>query len=207
MKLSILIPIICLTFISCNKTDNGNVNHSSSQPYQEDRVEVSIFDDTAHVNLDTLIGCFDGNKMDTLICEGIDSCTVRLYSTSGKIKPLQIDNVFGVFVLPEGDLDGNGTDDFGIRTEGFMGNWRDYSVYTLGQDGNWKYLIPPIIVYAKDFYEILSMGKDVVNQSKQKGYVDVRFSSWRNDEIYIVDTIIKVNPQPLNKLEEIGVIY
>lgn len=207
MKKAIVFPIICLAFIACNNTDKGNVDNGSYEPYQEERVGESVYDDMAHVNLDTLIGCFDGKKIDTLICEAIDSCTVRLYSTSGRIMPLQIDNVFGVFVLTEGDLDGNGTDEFGVRTEGFMGNWRDYSVYTLGKDGNWKYLIPPIIVHADDFYETLSCGTNVVMQSEQKGYVDVHFSSWRNDEICLVDTVIKVNPQPLDKLDEIEFIH
>ena len=170
--------------------DKGYENHGANHTYQE---KFPVYDDTAHVNLDTLIGRYDGTKIDTLICKGIDSCTVRIYSLSGKIKPLQIDNVFGVFILPEGDLDGNGTDEFGIRTEGHMGNWRDYSVYTLGQDGNWKYLIPPINVFATDFYETLSNGEDVVKPSIQKGYVDVRYSSWRNDSICIIDTNIEVN--------------
>ena len=205
MRRILSILFILMTFICCNKSNKGSETPSRNNPTSLETPGTSVYDDTAHVNLDTLVGCFMDHQEDTLICKGIDSCTVRIYSASNRIKPLQIDNVFGIFVVKEGDLDGNGTDEIGIRTEGFIGNWRDYNVYTY-RKGTWELLIPPVIVYATDFYETLSKGEDVVKPSKQNGYVDVRFSSWRNDDICLVDTVMKVNPQPLEKRGEIGVI-
>lgn len=212
-RLSVIVVLIAsaiLALIGCNKSGNNSTIKGADSPGHNistvlETPGTSVYDDTAHVNLDTLVGCFVSNQEDTLICKGIDSCTVRIYSASNRIKPLQIDNVFGIFVVEEGDLDGNGTDEIGIRTEGFMGNWRDYNVFTCIK-GIWELLIPPVIVYDTDFYETLSRGEDVVKPSKQKGYIDVRFSSWRNDDICLVDTVIKVKPQPWEKRKDIGVI-
>lgn len=206
MKQILSIFFIGMTLIGCEKSKNDSETHGHPIPTALEQPGATVYDDSAHVNLDTLVGCFMGNREDTLICKGIDSCTVEIRSVSNRIRPLQIDNVWGIFVVQEGDLDGDGTDEIGIRTEGFMGNWRDYNVYTY-RKGSWNLLIPPVIVYATDFYETLSQGEGVVKPSKKKGYVDVCFSSWRNDDICLVDTVIKVNPQPLEKREEIGVIY
>ena len=205
MKNLISIAYASLFLMACTNSSKNDARGSSNYKYLDDTKEARFYDDTAHVNLDTIVGNYTGLNTDTLICEAIDSCTVRIKSLTVNVSPLQFDEVFGVFVVQEGDLDGDGTEEIGVRTEGSEGNWRDYNVYTI-KAGAWNYLIPPIILHSSDFYGTLSQGKDVVRPSKRKGYVDIKFNRWQNESICLIDTIMRVNPQPLEKRGEMGFI-
>ena len=149
---------------------------------------------------DTLIGNFNGLEIDTLIAEPIDTTINRglwhwrINSASGTIASMTIKGRFDVKFTTEGDLDGNGTDEFGIRSEKESGTWDSYMVYTY-QENEWKYLIQPIWTYSTHFYETLNNGADVVQPTNQKGMVKVRFSDIRNDDFCIIDTLIRINSQ------------
>lgn len=79
---------------------------------------------------DTLIGKFNGIEIDTLICEPIDSLSPiedgtyggchyewKVYSTNGTVKDLIVGNTIGIDFIKEGDLDGNGTEEWGYITQ------------------------------------------------------------------------------------------
>lgn len=206
-KYVINIVFLGLILISCDKHNKGINVCERAEPNCQENDSDSICDFVSQVNIDTLIGHFRCFQLDTLICKGYDNRTVRIFSPSNNIGSLTIKQVYGIYIVKEGDLDNNGTEEIGIRTEDDMGHWREYSVYTINKEGNWMYLIPPIITYSFDFYQTLSKGKDVVKPSKKKRFVDVKFSRFQDDDICLLDTTIKVNPQPLDKLEEIGEIY
>lgn len=146
---------------------------------------------------DTVIGNFDGNSIDTLIAEPIDTTidrslwTWRIYGKSNTVNTLILSQRFIVSLIHEGDLDGNGTDEFGVRRETDAGTWDNYCVYTYDK-GEWKYLIKPIWTYSEHFYTDLNKGADVVERANQSGYVTVRFSDIRNDNFCIVDTLIRI---------------
>ena len=99
-------------------------------------------------------------------------------------------------MIQEGDLDGNGKDEFGIRRESDAGTWDNYYIYTF-QNGEWKYLIEPIWTYSNYFYTELNKGIDVVETANQSDFVRVRFSDIRNYSFYIVDTLMHIAPQSI----------
>lgn len=151
---------------------------------------------------DTIIGNFAGNDIDTLIAEPIDTTTDcslwnwRIYSKNNAFDTLILSQRFIVKLIQEGDLDGNGTEEFGVRREIEAGTWDNYCVYTYDK-GEWKYLIEPIWTYSDHFYTDMNKGADVVERTNQSGYVTVRFSDIRNDDFCIVDTLIPIAPHSL----------
>lgn len=148
---------------------------------------------------DSIIGKFNGNNIDTLIAEPIETTidrslwNWRIYGKNNTVDTLILSQRFTVRLIQEGDLDGNGTDEFGVRREADAGTWDNYCVYTFDKD-EWKYLIKPIWTYSDHFYIDMNKGADVVERAKQSGYVTVRFSDIRNDEFCIVDTLIPIAP-------------
>ena len=156
---------------------------------------------------DTIIGKFDGNSIDTLIAEPIDTTidrslwSWRIYGKSNTADTLILLQRFIVRLIQEGDLDGNGTDEFGVRRETDAGTWDNYCVYTYDK-GEWKYLIKPIWTYSDHFYTDMNKGVDVVERANQSDYVTVRFSDIRNDDFCIVDTLIRLAPYSIPKQEQ-----
>lgn len=69
------------------------------------------------------MGILNGRGIDTLIAEPIgekDSVWYfkwRVFTKNNSVKPLIIDNTIGIHFVYEGDLDGNGTDEWGYVTE------------------------------------------------------------------------------------------
>lgn len=175
-----IISILSLCFIGCK--ENHKVENDPLAQYRN-----------------TLIGNFDGVHIDTLIAEPIDTtidCSLwnwQIYGKNGTVDTLTLSQRFTVRLIQEGDLDGNGTDEFGIRREAEAGTWDNYCVYTY-DNGEWKYLIEPIWTYSTHFYTDLNECKDVVEPTNQSGLVRVRFSDIHNDDFCIVDTLIPITP-------------
>ena len=155
---------------------------------------------------DTIIGNFNGNNIDTLIAEPIDTTvdrslrTWRIYGKNNTVDTLILSQRFAVRLIQEGDLDGNGTDEFGIRREAEAGTWDNYCVYTYDK-GEWKYLINPIWTYSDHYYTDLNNGNDVVESTNHPDLVRVRFSDIRNDDFCIVDTLIPIAPHTIPSQE------
>lgn len=125
-----IISILSLCFTGCE--ESHKVNNDPLAQYR-----------------DTLIGNFDGVHIDTLIAEPLDTTidrslwSWRIYGKSNTVDTLILSQRFIVRLIQEGDLDGNGTDEFGVRRETDAGTWDNYCVYTYDK-GEWKYLIEPI---------------------------------------------------------------
>lgn len=147
--------------------------------------------------IDTIVGRFNGVDIDTLIYEPIDTTKKRayldwrIYNKNNTVDTLILTQRFSVTMIQEGDLDENGTDEFGVRREAESGTWDNYFVYTY-DNGEWKYLIEPIWTYSDHFYTDLNNGTDVVKRANQSGYVTVRLSNIRNDNFCIIDTLLPI---------------
>lgn len=130
---------------------------------------------------DTLIGKFNGINIDTLIAEPIDTTKERamwdwiIYSKQNSVDTLILTQRFSVKMIQEGDLDGNGTDEFGIRREVEQGTWDSYFIYSYN-NGKWQYLINPIWTYSTHFYKELNNGNDVAERTDNPNIIKVRFS-------------------------------
>lgn len=155
---------------------------------------------------DTIVGKFNGVDIDTLIAEPIDTTidrslwNWRIYGTNNTVDTLILTQRFTVRLIQEGDLDGNGTDEFGVRREIETGTWDNYCVFTYG-NGEWKYLIKPIWTYSEHFYTDLNNGNDVVERTNQSDLARVRFSDIRNDDFSIIDTLMPITPHSITGQE------
>lgn len=153
---------------------------------------------------DTLIGKFNGFDIDVLIAEQIDTTKERemwdwrIYSKNNTVDTLILSQRFCVKMIQEGDLDGNGTDEFGIRREGEIGNWDNYYIYSFS-NGYWKYLIRPVLTYSTHFYNEQNNGKDIAEKTNRPEVIKVRFSdlSSMGEDVIIKDTLIQINPQSI----------
>lgn len=213
MKLC-LVKVACIVILlaSCINVvgkNNGGADMVSVTNETVKKVHPSLLDDnpfndtteytTDVINefRDTLVGNFTGKGVDTLIAEPYGLNTVRknfkIYSKNGSVKPLFIEEIFCVNLLSEDDLDGNGTEEFGIMWHLEMGNWNSYYVFTY-LDDKWQLLIRPLCIYNPHFYDELKV-VNAVKPSKE-GYVTGAISHGGED-FYIEYKEIPINPTPI----------
>lgn len=184
------IPYLFLLLILCITSCGRNTKSASNDCLAQYR--------------DTIIGKFDGNNIDTLIAEALDTTIDRslwtwwIYGKNNTVDMLILLKRFIVKLIQEGDLDGNCTDEFGVRRETDAGTWDNYCIYTY-DNGEWKYLIKPIWTYSDHFYTEINKGADVVERANQSGYVTVRFSDIRDNDFCIVDTLVLIAPLGYHK--------
>lgn len=158
---------------------------------------------------DTLIGRFDGIDIDTLICEPIDSLNPnykgfhykwRVFTKNKTVKDLILENkTIGIHFVYEGDLDGNGADEWGYVTEWPTSNWMCYHAFT-NKRGKWEHIIEPINIWLphldpQDSISYRISKEDILQPSDNSGFLKVKFSDVRNDgeDFFIIDTMIMLN--------------
>lgn len=154
---------------------------------------------------DTLIGNFSGHEIDTLIAEPIgkkDSVWYfkwRVFTKNNSVKPLIIDNTIGIHFVYEGDLDRNGTDEWGYVTEWETSNWMCYHAFT-NNKGKWEHIIEPTNIWLphldpQDSISYRISKEDILQPSDNSGFLKVKFSDVRNngEDFLIVDTLIMLN--------------
>lgn len=158
---------------------------------------------------DTLIGRFDGIDIDTLICEPMDSLNPnykgfhykwRVFTKNKTVKDLILENkTIGIHFVYEGDLDGNGTDEWGYVTEWETSNWMCYHAFT-NKRGKWEHIIEPTNIWLphldpQDSISYRNSKEDILQPSEDSGFLKVKFSDVRNngEDFIIVDTLIMLN--------------
>ena len=158
---------------------------------------------------DTLIGNFNGLEIDTLICEPMDSLNPnykgfhykwRVFTKNKTVKDLILENkTIGIHFVYEGDLDGNGTDEWGYVTERETSNWMCYHAFT-NKRGKWEHIIEPTNIWLphldpQDSISYRISKEDILQPSDNSGFLKVKFSDVRNDgeDFLIIDTMIMLN--------------
>lgn len=158
---------------------------------------------------DTLIGNFNGLEIDTLICEPIDSLNPnykgfhykwRVFTKNKTVKDLILENkTIGIHFVYEGDLDGNGTDEWGYVTEWETSNWMCYHAFT-NTRGKWEHIIEPTNIWLphldpQDSISYRISKEDILQPSDDSGFLKVKFSDVRNngEDFLIIDTLIMLN--------------
>lgn len=157
---------------------------------------------------DTLIGKFNGIDIDTLICEPMDSINSyykgfhykwRVFTKNKTVKDLIIENkTIGIHLVKEGDLDGNGTDEWGYVTEWETSNWMCYHAFT-NANGEWQHIIEPTPIWLphitpQDSLYYTIKKEDILQLSKTTNILEVKFSDVRNngEDFLIMDTLIQI---------------
>ncbi len=142
--------------------------------------------DTIEHYRDTIVGNFSGIGIDTLIAEPISNHSERglidfiIYSKNGTIAPLYIVQTWRVKMIKEGDLDQNGTEEFGMRLETELGNWHTYEAFTYRKK-KWHTIEPTAILFSTHFYEDLHWGKGAISPTTKKGYIIIANSEHFDD--------------------------
>ena len=167
---------------------------------------------------DTLIGKFDGKNKDMLISEPILESYEpiqkmnekyydvysgwfykwRVYTQKGTVKEKIIENTTGIKFIKEGDVDGDGKDEWGYVSEWPTSQWMRYNLYH-NDNGRWELLIEPTSVWLPhiDPQDTLYGGhtaEDLIQKSDKKGFLKVKFSDVRNDggDFLLIDTLIRI---------------
>ena len=173
---------------SVAQTDTmGSHAPSVAERIKKDLIQNSPFEPEGDYNVDiwdTVTGDFDGDKkIDTAYCyfvnrdpdsataDGFGGITFSNYSNIGGImSPMII-----VFLINEGDLDGNGTDELGFYSRPIMSGWGRYSVCSFYNE-RWCELVN--ISYNSNFDDCLQDNFDrndlVAPDPNKRGYILVK---------------------------------
>lgn len=204
--------------ISCNHRKSSH-DHSKDDMATE---SISYNSESNEWYKDTLIGKFDGVHIDTLIAKpivmnedqdypeegysGSYNWNWRVYTTCGTVNELVLKRkTIGISFVKEGDLDGDGTDEWGYVTQWPTSNWMSYNTFTYC-DGYWSRFIPSFPIYLPHIDAEFGNNKpeDLVSKSESKGFVHLKFSDVRNDgeDFLLIDTIVAIPSKEPTKIIE-----
>lgn len=185
----IFIEILCLIFAltACtSKTTNSTDKVDSScedslyAELREREIQDSLIRESlkyvnsvkGHKEEDLITGRFVDSNIDTLWFECPDENNREIWELCCSNKAVKRCKFWGVSpsLVFEGDLDGNGTDDFGFLDTWYMSNCRYYNVATIR-----NHTIISMLQF-ETTYSLRASGKDLVEKSNQKGYAHVIYS-------------------------------
>lgn len=173
--LCLMLALVACTNRTANKTD---ATESSLEVLQngDDHWSKYINSVKGHNEQDSITGRFVDNRIDTLWFERCDKDNTDIWElrcSNKRVKTCKFWSALPKLVF-EGDLDGNGTDDFGFIDTWYASNCRDYHVATIRNHA---------IICMLEFetaYNLRASGKDLVQKSSKKGYVHVIYSDINN---------------------------
>lgn len=166
---------------------------------------ISIKNDHLAEYRDTIVGNFSGTQIDTLISEPIGSMddegyyrNWKVFAKNGSVDDVLIDNTIYISFVSEGDLNGDGADEWGYRTYWDIGYWRSYCVYTY-KNKKGRYLIKPFSIWLMHILSFeegqlpLTCNDDLVQKYSSRS-VRIKFSDIRDDgaNFCLVDTIVPI---------------
>lgn len=209
----IFIEILCLIFAltACtSKTTNSTDKVDSScedslyAELREREIQDSLIRESlkyvnsvkGHKEEDLITGRFVDSNIDTLWFECPDENNREIWELCCSNKAVKRCKFWGVSpsLVFEGDLDGNGTDDFGFLDTWYASNCRYYNVATIR-----NHTIISMLQF-ETAHSLRASGKDLVEKSAQKGYAHVICSdmdapnsccNWAPD----VDTLMRFDYQ------------
>lgn len=193
MKSLPFITILCLLLTAFSCSQNKTVQPQTADHLAKYR--------------DTIVGNFSGSQIDTLISEPLDSISDpnykgfhylwHVYAKNGSVDELVIDNTIAVKFVKEGDLDGDGAEEWGYKTDWETSNWMMYHVYTY-KYGKAQYLYEPTSIWdihldPDNHCGIYTKLEDIVS-SYSRDSIKVKFSDVRNDgeDFLLIDTIMPI---------------
>lgn len=199
MKHLYLIPVL-LFLVAFACSNNKNPHNTTNDPLAEYR--------------DTIVGKFDGINVDTLIAEPLGAKTDmgspddiysgryynwRIYTKRGTVKDLVLENTtIGIKFVKEGDVDGDGKDEWGFVTKWPTSNWMVYRLYH-NEHGKWDLLIEPTPIWLPHLDPENKIyggntAQDLIQKSDKPGFLKVKFSDVRNngEDFLLIDTLIQI---------------
>jgi SanA protein len=171
-----------------------------------------------HMESDMIVGNFTGNGIDTIYVDcnfdksrlskaerqkygigfagGGNSDEYNIcYAVSNNpvLPPVELFCPNGLVL--EGDLDGDGKDEWGYLYEWTSSQWRYYRVYTFDTNsGTWKHLYYGDLLDTSEFMR--ASGKEVVEKGPRKGLIKI---NWEAHHRIVLDTIVQPTYTPITK--------
>jgi hypothetical protein len=196
--------VALLPLVSCQ----SNANAKDSELPEEESDEgtssrirsIAIDSVLGHDEQDTIVGNFTGQGMDT----------IYVYSESSYPDKNELDQYVSYYAksnnpdLPtiqlwgcdmsqpklvyEGDVDGNGRDEWGYIHTWLTSQWRTYRVYTLvGKE--WRFLLDPRNELLSTDESFRNSGVEIIEKCDKRGYIKINYSNEGVDKT-IHDTIV-----------------
>ena len=212
-----LLMVVVLSNLGCkSKQTNTQLEDditSTSQAQTEGRIfyENSV---KGHNEERLIVGNFTGYGIDTLYVVGVDNEEaeddfekVIYYAKSNNPDIPSIELSAHAYYMPrlvfEGDVDGDGKDDWGYLTTWDSSQWRYYYIFNYdNRTKRWRYLYSdkkgsdePLL----NTSEILrSSGVDIVEKGPRTGYIKIKYTSF-DANFDLRDTIVKATYTPIQK--------
>jgi len=188
-RLYFIFLVVAIIFVIVALLWPRNEKGKEEMPFPENSIEVceeDYFNSVkGHDEREQIVGNFSGKMIDTLTITKIapqegDLDGVfqewEIVSSLGSV-PSKILSGLCPLLVYEGDLDRNGTDEFGILDTWDTSFYRAYSVYTFYKN-EWRYLFPPFGTAES----LRASGKDLVKQGDRKGEVIVTMSDFEAED-------------------------
>ncbi len=212
--------IFTFVAIKCHRTNEADFYGDTTcvevsfEKMMESNNRVSVHDER-----DTIIGNFTGKGIDTLFVKKVSRADIERDSNLAKYEDkldLQQDTLFFLestnpeipffqlcawsWIPPklvnEGDLDGNGTCDFGYLQTWLNSQWRSYEVLTFYK-GEWRYLIDDDKLFTSAIFRCADI--EIVEPGPRKGLVKINYLYEGHDvegdepHVEMRDTLVKPN--------------
>jgi vancomycin permeability regulator SanA len=167
-----------------------------------------------HNEQDTIVGNFTGEGIDTLYVDYRDLFPADFYGQTGMYYAKSNNPKLPLVILYgcdaespqlvfEGDIDGNGTDEWGYLHTWDSSQWRFYRVFTY-VDNEWRYILSDTTDLLETDMECRRRCKDIMSSGGKKGYVKVTYMSQNVCDRALHDTIVKAQYTKLDSKEIIA---
>ena len=200
----IYICIIVGMLFSCNTNNSDGINDSIGENADSiikdnpNELPECINSVNGHDERDTIWGNFTGKGIDTIWVESEFDTTAedfhfmcKYYAVSNNKSIPKIELVGCCSSSPklvyEGDLDQNGTDEWGYLDTWIASQWRNYQVFTLSNNV-WHYLIEDEKLFTPRWFR--GSGKEIVEPADKPGYVIIHYGTYGPDFDF-GDTVVK----------------
>lgn len=225
--LFIMVGLFIISVISCSKVNNNNLTPeqksvnlivSGDDDPNRDKYINSV---RGHKEEKSIVGNFTGLGIDTLFVyseidyshlkeEGEDPEHISMVyeanytnfyarSNNPKIPDIKLEGVWrdSPKLVFEGDLDGDGKDEWGYLYTGINSQWRQYNVFNYdSRNKKWRYLYHPSYPYELlcTQYSLRASGKEVVKKGINSGEIKINYADYHG---FLHDTIVRATYVPI----------
>lgn len=209
---SLVISVFCI-ISSCNSKETLNSQESEMENEQQEDVYYNVLGFPKYLNSVKghkeefeITGNFTGGGIDTLYVLSIEIDTIDNMSDRYKffVKSNNPDlpeiEMYGCdYVSPglvfEGDVDGDGKDEWGYLHTWLSSQWRQYRIYTYDNDTKkWRHLYYGELLDTPE--SLRASGLDIVEKGHKKGYIKINYYSQQD---VIKDTIVVATYTPITE--------
>ena len=202
-KFGLVALFIGFVISSCSKNEGRNKDNESDsialeENYDDFGLPEYLNSVKGHKEEEMIVGNFTGHRLDTiyLVEEEIDSIhdmydRYKFYAKSNNPELPTIE-LFGCgyaspMLVYEGDVDGDGKDEWGYLHTWLNSQWRYYRIYNYDtKTKKWRFLYSGDLLSTPEI--LRGSGLEIVEKGPQKGLIKINYYDWQEG---IRDTVVK----------------